>query len=108
MSITGEFISLRQSELESYRNDISLFEERLNDLDRTKDPAFFHVHKAWDAISYILTGFSHGHIKKAAPPLSPGVTAYPDWSGTKNIPLFRWPFSVKPASSDGSGSGRLR
>lgn len=69
MSIHGQFITVRQSELESYLNDSSPLRERLETMKNT-DPALFHVHKSWDAISYILTGFSHGHIKKAAPPFA--------------------------------------
>lgn len=69
MSIHGQFISVRQSELESYLNDSSLLLERIETIENT-DPALFHVHKAWEAIAYILTGFTHGNIKKAAPPLA--------------------------------------
>ena len=51
MSIHGQFITVRQSELESYLNDSFPLLERLETIANT-DPALFHVHKSWDAISY--------------------------------------------------------
>jgi hypothetical protein len=75
MSMIGQFISVTPGELDEYLNDSSLLEKRYitafeDDDSDDDDPAFFDVHKAWDAISFLLTGCSQEQFNNAAPPLS--------------------------------------
>lgn len=66
----GQFISVTPDELQAYLQNSSLLEERLDAALENDDPAFFDIHKSWDALSYLITGVPLHDIDKAVPLLS--------------------------------------
>ena len=70
MSMIGQFIGVTAKELDDYLSDSALLEARLDAALDAADPAFFDVDKAWDTISYLLTGYSQQQLINAHPPLS--------------------------------------
>lgn len=70
MSMVGIFIRVTGDELQEYINDSSLFEERIDDEANDHDPGICDINKAWDALSFLLTGYGPAELEKANTPLS--------------------------------------
>jgi hypothetical protein len=69
MSMIGQFIRIPATELETYLEDSSLFEDRL-DAATGDEEEFLDVDKSWDALSFLLTGYSQQDLDSATAPLS--------------------------------------
>lgn len=66
----GMFVRVSKTELENYISDSLLFENLLDDENFDENPNVCDIDKAWDAISYLLTGYGPSNLSQAKPPLS--------------------------------------
>ena len=56
MGMTACLLRVTPAELDAYRADSMLLEERVNSAGANEDPAFYDIDKSWDGIIYLLTG----------------------------------------------------
>ena len=70
MSMIGMFVDGTDAELQNYICDSLLFENLIDDDAFEENLNVCDINKAWDAISYLVTGFGPSELINAKPPLS--------------------------------------
>ena len=70
MSMIGMFVRVTETELQNYISDSLLFENLIDDEAFDENPNVCDINKAWDVISYLLTGCGPSDLNNAKPPLS--------------------------------------
>ena len=68
MSMIGMFVRVTETELQSYISHSSLSENLIDDEAFDENQNICDINKAWDAISYLLTGYAPSELNNAKPP----------------------------------------
>lgn len=69
MGMIANYVRVSNVELENYRTDSSLFEERIDSDELVNDKNIIEVDKAWEGIFYLLTGHMLETADEVATPL---------------------------------------
>jgi hypothetical protein len=56
MGMIAYLLRVSPAELDAYRSDSTLLEDRVNKDTAGEDPSFYDIDKSWDGIIYLLTG----------------------------------------------------